>query len=133
MLTFLQNFLASGSFIPHGHCYLWKTDLVVLHVVSDSVIALAYYSIPMMLVYFVQKRRDVPFNRVFLLFGAFIIACGTGHLMDVWTLWHPVYWLSGLLKAITAVISFYTALVLLPLIPQALALPSPAQLEAANQ
>ncbi len=107
--------------------------MVLLHVVSDSVIALAYYSIPMMLVYFVQKRRDVPFNGVFLLFGAFIIACGTGHLMDVWTLLHPVYWLSGLLKAITAVISFYTALVLLPLIPQALALPSPAQLEAANQ
>ncbi len=133
MPEFLQNLFASGPFVPHGHCYLWKTNLVLLHVVSDLLIALAYYSIPLMLVYFAQKRRDVPFQGVFLLFGAFILACGTGHLMDVWTLWHPVYWLSGFLKASTALISLYTALVLFPLMPQALALPSSAQLEAANQ
>lgn len=133
MPEFLQNLVASESFIPHGHCYLWKPGLVLLHLVSDLTIALAYYSIPVLLVYFVQKRRDVPFHRIFLLFGAFIIACGTGHLMDIWTLWHPVYWLSGFLKASTALISFYTAVVLLPLIPKALELPSPAQLEAANQ
>ena len=133
MPEFLQNLVASESFIPHGHCYLWKPGLVLLHLVSDLTIALAYYSIPVLLVYFVQKRRDVPFHRVFLLFGAFIIACGTGHLMDIWTLWHPVYWLSGFLKASTALISFYTAVVLFPLIPKALELPSPAQLEAANQ
>ena len=133
MPEFLQNLFASGPFVPHGHCYLWKTNLVLLHVVSDSVIALSYYSIPLILVYFAQKRRDVPFHSVFLLFGAFILACGTGHLMDIWTLWYPTYWLSGLLKAITALVSLYTALVLFPLIPQALALPSPAQLEAANQ
>lgn len=85
-----------------------------------------------MLVYFVRKRRDVPFDWIFLMFGAFIIACGTTHVMDVWTLWHPTYWLSGLIKAITALISVTTAIKLLPLIPQALAFPSPAQLEAAN-
>ncbi|HEY9830239.1 MAG TPA: response regulator, partial [Stenomitos sp.] len=106
---------------------------MLLHLASDSIIALAYYSIPVMLVYFAKKRQDIPFQGVFLLFGAFIVACGTGHLMDVVTLWKPVYWLSGTLKAFTAFISFYTALVLAPLIPQALALPSPAQLEAANQ
>lgn len=133
MPTLSLSFFASSQFIPHGHCYLWKTNLVLLHLISDGVIGLAYYSIPLILVYFVQKRRDVPFNGVFLLFGAFIVACGTGHFMDVLTLWYPVYWLSGFLKAITAFISFYTALVLLPLIPKALALPSPAQLEAANQ
>ncbi len=133
MPEFLPIFLASTYFIPHGHCYLWKTGLVLLHLVSDSVIGIAYYSIPIMLVYFAQKRQDVPFQKVFLLFGAFIIACGTGHFMDILTLWHPVYWLSGFLKAATAVISLYTALELIPLIPQALALSSPAQLEAANQ
>ncbi len=133
MPEFLQNLWGSSPFIPHGHCYLWKSDLVLLHVASDSIIALAYYSIPIMLVYFVQKRRDVPFHGIFLLFGVFIVACGTGHLIDVVTLWYPIYWVSGLIKALTAIVSFYTALVLFPLIPQALALPSPAQLEAANQ
>ncbi|HBL13777.1 MAG TPA: hybrid sensor histidine kinase/response regulator [Cyanobacteria bacterium UBA11162] len=120
-------------FIPHGHCYLWKPQLVGLHLVSDALTGLAYYSIPLMLIYFVQKRRDIPFNSIFLLFSAFIIACGTTHLMEIWTLWHPTYWLSGLMKASTASVSLYTAGALVSLLPKALALPSPAQLEAANQ
>jgi len=128
-----ENLFASGMFIPHGHCYLWKPELVWLHVVSDLSIAIAYYSIPIALVYFVRKRVDLPFNWIFLLFGAFIIACGTTHVMEIWTLWHPTYWLSGFIKAITAVVSIYTAVALVPLVNQALALPSPAQLEAANR
>jgi signal transduction histidine kinase len=106
---------------------------VWLHLLSDSIIALAYYSIPLTLLYFVQKRQDLPFLQVFWLFGAFIVACGTTHLMEVWTLWHPTYWLSGAIKALTAVISLYTAAILVPLVPQALALPSPAQMAIATQ
>jgi hypothetical protein len=114
-------------FIPHGHCYLWKPELVRLHIVSDALTALAYYSIPLMLVYFVAKRRDVPFNWIFLLFGAFIVSCGTTHIVEMWTLWHLDYWLSGLLKAFTALVSLYTASELVSLLPQALAMPSAAQ------
>ena len=128
----LDNLFFTRQFIPHGHCYLWKPGLVWLHITSDALIALAYYSIPLMLVYFVRKRQDVPFDWIFLMFGAFIVACGTSHVMEIWTLWHPTYWLSGFLKAITAFVSVCTAVELLPLIPQALALPSPAQLEVAN-
>ncbi len=127
------NFFSSGAFIPHGHCYLWKTNLVWLHIISDALIALAYYSIPTTLFYFVSKRQDLPFSWIFILFSTFIIACGTTHIIEIWTLWHPTYWLSGSLKAVTAIISVYTAIELVPLVPQALALPSPAQLEKANQ
>ena len=130
MPEIFQTFSSTVGFIPHGHCYLWKSGLVWLHVVSDSLIALAYYSIPLMLVYFVRSRRDVPFDWIFLLFGTFIVACGTTHVMEVWTLWHPTYWLSGFIKAITAFASLSTAVLLAPLIPLALALPSPVQLEA---
>jgi len=132
MLEVLKHLFASGGFIPHGHCFLWKPALVWLHVMSDSLIAIAYYSIPITLIYFVRKRDDLPFNWIFLLFGAFIVACGTSHVMEIWTLWHPTYWLSGFIKAITALISLYTALALVPLVPLALALPSPRQLEKAN-
>lgn len=132
MLEFLNNFFFTKQFIPHGHCYLWKPGLVWLHAVSDSLIALAYYSIPVMLVYLVYQRRDLPFHWVFLMFGAFIVACGTTHIMEVWTLWHPTYWLSGSIKAITAIVSLYTASELVPLIPKVLVLPSPVQLETAN-
>jgi diguanylate cyclase (GGDEF)-like protein/PAS domain S-box-containing protein len=132
MLDFINNFLLTNQFIPHGHCYLWKPELLGLHILSDALTAIAYFSIPVMLVYFVKKRHDLPFHSIFLLFGAFIVACGVTHVMDIWTLWFPTYWLSGLVKAIAAFISCMTALSLLPLIPLALALPSPEQLEAAN-
>ena len=133
MLEFLQSVFASNPFIPHGHCYVWKPGLLWLHIVSDSLIALAYYSIPIALIYFVQKRQDLPFKGIFLLFGAFIVSCGTTHIISIWTLWHPTYWLSGLLKAFTAFVSVYTAFVLVPIMPKALVLPSPTQLEAANR
>lgn len=130
MKEVLQTLLNSSQFIPHGHCYLWQSQLVTLHLISDVLIGIAYYSIPITLLYFVHKRQDIPFNGIFLLFGAFIVACGTTHLMEVWTLWHPVYWLSGGLKLITAVVSLYTALKLVSLLPKALALPG---LAATNQ
>lgn len=132
MYDLLAQLRLGSSFIPHGHCYLWKPGLVSLHLVSDALIAIAYYSIPVTLLYFVSNRRDLPFNRVFLLFAAFIVSCGTTHLAAIWTLWYPTYWFSGLLKALTALISVVTALELIPLVPLALALPSPAQLEEAN-
>ncbi len=133
MTNMLHTLLNSQGYIPHGHCYLWQPKLVWLHVVSNGAIALAYFSIPALLIYFTSQRKDVPFNWIFALFGAFIVACGVGHLMDIWTIWHPTYWLSGVVKALTAIISVFTALELIPLIPQALALPSPAKLEAANR
>jgi len=117
-------------FIPHGHCYLWKPELVGLHLISDLLTAFAYYSIPLTLTYFVTKRSDVPFNWIFWLFSGFIIACGTTHILEIWTLWHPNYWLSGGIKAVTALISLVTAGELVRLLPQALAIPSNAQLEA---
>jgi len=133
MNDILSSFFVTGPFIPHGHCYLWKPSLVWLHLVSDSLIALAYYSIPLTLFYFVRKRQDLPFSWIFLLFATFIVSCGTTHILEIWTLWYPTYWLSGGVKAITAIVSLLTAYMLVPLVPQALALPSPAQLEQANQ
>jgi len=132
MTNLWSQLFQSESFIPHGHCYLWQTNLVGLHVISDALIALAYYSIPITLLYLVRKRHDLPFEWVFLLFGAFIVACGTTHVLDIWTLWHPTYWLSGLVKALTALVSVATAAQLFPLMPQVLAMTSPAQLEQAN-
>jgi PAS domain S-box-containing protein len=132
MLDLLKELFSSGSFIPHGHCFLWQTELVWLHVLSDAAIAFAYYSIPLTLTNFIQRRKDLPFNWVFILFAAFITACGTSHMMSVWTLWHPTYWLSGGVKAITAVVSLSTAIALFPLIPKALAIPSSRDLEIAN-
>jgi PAS domain S-box-containing protein len=132
-MDFLKALLGPANQLPHGFCLLWDTNLVWLHMVSDAVITLAYYVIPFGLVYFVRKRQDLAFNWIFLLFGIFIFACGTTHLMHIWTLWQPLYVLEGGIKLLTAGASIATAVILVPLIPKALALPSPSQLEAANQ
>ncbi len=125
--------LFKADFMPHGHCFFWRSDIVWLHVVSDLLIVLAYYSIPLMLLYFIQKKKGVPFKFVFALFSAFIFWCGTTHLLNVIVLWNPVYRLDGVIKAITAGVSVVTAAMLFPLIPKALALRSPKELEKANQ
>ena len=124
--------LFNADFMPHGHCYFWRPEIVWLHVVSDGLIALAYFAIPIMLVYFIRRKKDVPFNWMFLLFGAFILLCGATHVIRIWTLWHPVYRLDGVVKAVTAWASVMTAILLFPLIPKALLLRSPRELEKLN-
>ena len=132
MPEFFQNLFRS-DFLPHGQCYLWRPEIVWLHVASDALIALAYYSIPVTLFYFVRRRRDLAFRWMFMLFGLFILACGTTHVMGIWTLWNPQYRLDGLIKLVTGVLSAGTAVMLVRLVPQALAIPSSAQWETANR
>ena len=129
----MMDHLESPGFMPHGMCYLWQPDILALHVISDSLITLAYFSIPFTLLYFVRKRTDLQFNWIFVCFAIFIVACGTTHLMEIWTIWHPTYWVSGIIKAITAAASIPTAILLVKLIPEALQLPNPSALHALNR
>ncbi len=129
----LRHLMLSDGFLPHGYCYLWTPGLVELHVVSDALIAISYLTIPVTLVYFIRKRRDVPFSWMFLCFGTFIVACGTTHLMEIWTIWFPTYWLSGAVKAFTACVSVATAILLIRVTPQVLALPGTRWLVNLNQ
>jgi PAS domain S-box-containing protein len=103
------------SFMPHGSCFLWRGDILTLHIVSDLLVALAYFCIPVLILHFVRRRRFLwPFTAAF---GTFIVACGLGHVMDVWTIWHADYWVAGWMKAFTAFASVGTAVALLPLMP----------------
>jgi two-component system NtrC family sensor kinase len=118
--------------IPHGYCLSWQPHLLWLHGIADLVTALAYYTIPVMLLWFVRRRRDLQFSWIFVLFGIFIMACGATHVMSLWTMWFPDYLAAGLVKAVTALASVGTAVVLFPLLPKALALPGPAQWKAVH-
>lgn len=133
MFEWLNMLFSTEGFMPHGHCYLWKPGLLWMHVISDTLIFLSYAAIPFALAIFVKKREDLPFSWIFILFSVFIIACGFTHLLAVITVWHPTYWLTGIVKALTAIASLLTAMTLFPLLPKALAIPSPAMLKTANQ
>ena len=126
------NQLCGSGFMPHGQCYLWSPGLIWLHAIADGLIALAYFSIPLALVHFVRRRRDVPYKAIFLLFGAFIVACSATHVLEVWTIWHSHYYLSGGVKAVTAVISLFTAVALVRIMPEALRLPGREELQRLN-
>jgi two-component system sensor histidine kinase/response regulator len=114
----------SGNFMPHGYCYMWNPGIVWLHVVTDALIGISYYAIPIILVYFIQKHKNLPFNWVFWMFSCFILACGTTHFLEIWNIWHGDYVLAGVIKGITAALSIVTAAMLIPLAPGVMALPS---------
>src|SRR5262249_36776718 len=61
--------------------------------------------------------------------GAFIIGCGFTHFMGVVTFYLPVYRFDGLIKLLTALVSWVTVISLLPVIPRALSLRSPEALD----
>jgi PAS domain S-box-containing protein len=107
--------------------------MVWLHVISEGLITLSYYCIPVVLIYFIRKNRDIPFNRIFWMFGTFILACGSTHLMEVWNVWHASYLLAGVVKGITAVVSVITAAMLIPLAPRVMSLPGRMHLQEENR
>ncbi len=112
-----------GTFMPHATCYMWNKPLIALHVTSDLLIGLSYFAISSTLAFLVASaRRHIPFHSMVLAFGLFIIACGSTHFMEVWTVWSPHYWLAGVVKLVTAVASLTTAILLPPLVPRILAL-----------
>lgn len=124
--------LFESDFMPHGHCFMWKPDILWLHVVSDGVIAASYFSIPVALVVLFRRRTDFSYSNVLALFAAFIFLCGVTHVFGIWTMWDPIYRVEGVVKGATAVVSVLTAAALWPMIPQILAIPNPQQLAAAN-
>ena len=134
MLDLWTSLFDGGDFMPHGHCYLWNPSLVRLHLLTDLAIGCAYVAISLTLAFLVGKaKRDMPFSWIFVCFGLFIVACGATHFMEIWTLWTPLYWLSGTVKLLTAVASVATALVLPPLVPKSLAMiRASGQLERLN-
>ena len=131
-MDFLRQLFGPGEFMPQGYCSLWNPGLVWLHVISDTLIASSYFTIPFTLLWFVRKRRDLPFGWMFGLFGTFLVSCGATHLMEVWNRGHAEYWLAGVLKAVTAVASVATAILLARLVPQAWQYPSAGQWMEAN-
>lgn len=121
------------GFMPHGMCYLWRVDILLMHVTADVLIGLSYFSIPVVIWLISLRRPDILFRPVAYLFILFIIFCGATHLFSIYTIWTPAYFTEGALKLVTAIISVATAITLWPLLPKALAMPSSEQLRQSNE
>jgi hypothetical protein len=131
MLDFFQR-LFESDFTPQGQAYLMRPEIIWLHVISDGLIALAYLLVLITLAYFLRKRSDLPHRGMFVLFGLFVLACAVAHLLEIWSVWHGTFRLVGVVKAVTGLAAVATAVMLAKLVPEALALPTPEDLEQAD-
>ena len=129
-MALLAQLFDTTDFPARWYCGNWTELHGWVHIISDLLTFAAYTSIPLVLVYFVRKRGDVPFPRIFYLFCAFIFACGTVHLVEALIFWWPVYRFSALMKATTAVVSWATVMALIPVVPRALKLPALQKMNA---
>lgn len=129
----MQWLFSTDQFMPHGFCLLWRPDLVWTHVAADAVIALSYFTIPIFLVVLARRRSDLSFTWPFYLFGTFILLCGSTHLLSIISFWHPIYGLEAVVKVATGLASIATAILVWPLLPRLLSLPSREVLQRMNE
>ena len=124
MLAFVTKLFDASGFQARWMCVGQNPGPGWLHIVADLAIFVAYVAIPGALFVFVRNRRDLAFPAIFWLFMAFILSCGITHAADTLMFWWPVYRFTGVLKAITAVVSLTTVVALIRVIPTALSIPS---------
>ena len=98
--------------MPHGHCYLWQSDILWTHVIADALIAIAYISIPTSISIIAWRHANSPSIGIAILFAAFIVLCGITHLFNIYVIWNPAYELQSYLKALTAIVSIATAIMI---------------------
>ena len=120
------------QYMPHGMCLLWQPWLLLLWGGSDLLIFLSYTAIPIALLRVLRGRGDIKQGWLVLLFAGFILLCGITHFLSIVTLWFPIYPVQGVVKLLTGLVSATTAVALFRLVPILISLPSPTDLERAN-
>ncbi len=129
----LIDFFCVQNFMPHGYCLGWNSPLLWLSAGADVIMTLAYATYPIGIAYFVWKRKDLHYRWLYLgFFIAFILTCASTHFLSVVTIWIPVYWLEAYINAISAFVATATVFAIWWVIPRALKLPSPAELQKAR-
>lgn len=127
------NALFDGSFMPHGHCLKWQGDLLFMHFFGDLLTATAYFLIPLALIHLFRKRNDLAFNWIFMMAAAFIFLCGVTHFMAIINIWHGYYYLSGIAKLATGIVSIMTTIMIWYLLPRIIAIPSNQEFKVKNE
>jgi len=130
ILDFITNLLGTESWPARWFCGKWTDFHGWLYIISSLMIWAAYFAIPLSLIYLIRKKKDVlPFQRIFWLFIIFILSCGLTHLVDAAIFWYPAYRLSAFVLFLTAIFSWITVFGIFKVVPSALTLKSPQQLE----
>ncbi|MDD5214168.1 MAG: response regulator [Methylococcales bacterium] len=133
LIESLIEFFGVKDFMPHGYCLGWDSPLLWLSVGSDFIMTLAYATYPIGITYFVLRRKDLQYRWLYLgFFIAFILTCASTHFLSVVTVWLPIYWIEAYVNALSAVVAVATVFAIWWVIPQALKLSSPVELQKAR-
>ena len=109
---------AATGFVSQGLGSDWPWPLITLHALSDTVIGLSFVLISATLTRLaIKARRELPFSGAVIVFGGFLVACAATHFVQVVSLWLPTLWLSGVMKAATAVAAVFTAVTIPRAVP----------------
>ena len=101
---------AALYFMPHGECVFWGKGILSVYVVSNAVIAIAYFSIPVSLVVMLRKEKQYLFDvHIVAGFAVFILFCGLTHVLQIITVWEPIYWTATAMDTLTGIASIYVA------------------------
>ncbi len=130
---FFSGLVDTQSWPARWQCGIWSPFHGWLYILSDAAIALSYFLIPIILLYFIYRGKQRTFRNVIFLFFSFILLCGLTHLIDASIFWWPAYRLSALVRFLTASISFATVIALVNITPKLLTLRSPETLEGIVQ
>ncbi|MEQ8339273.1 MAG: PAS domain S-box protein [Cyclobacteriaceae bacterium] len=117
---YFSSLFDTSNWPARWQCGTWSETDGWVTIISDSLIFTAYLSIPILLLFFLSRRKEIPYKRFFLLFSAFILLCGFTHLTEVIIFWDPVYRFAGFLKLLTGIVSWVTVIALAQAIPFAL-------------
>lgn len=114
---------------PRWHSGEWSKFHGWLYIISDLLIWSAYFTISLIILRFINHKKDARFLKLYYFFGAFILACGATHFLDAVTFWYPVYRLTALMRLITAGISWLTVFYIFKKLPVFFAMRLPQTLE----
>ena len=126
---FFTRLFDDSDWPPRWHCGRWTEFHGWLYIVSDLLIWAAYFSIPLVIIRYISKKQGLAFVKLYFLFAAFILACGSTHFLDAIAFWFPMYRLNALVRFITGILSWITVFSLVKLLPQAFSLKSQKELE----
>ena len=98
------------EYMPHGHCFLWQSDILLPYVFGELLTAVSYVSIPTAF-FALSKSRviDDKLKPMIHVYSAFILSCGVGHFLNVYNVWHGRYGVSAIVSTATGFISLIAA------------------------
>ena len=127
---FFKKLFDSSDWPARWHCGRWTDFHGWLYIISDLLVWSAYFSIPLVIIRYISKKQNIRFVRLYFLFAAFIMACGTTHFIDAVSFWVPAYRLNALVRLITGILSWTTVFYLVKFLPVAFSLKSQKELES---